>query len=93
MAFVKRSPGRSKQRISPLGLAPNLPRRRDNAKLLQQAQLVCNRPAFHDLAAHEAVDVDSRQRNQLAGGGTPWNSPLCVARAVQRVTTVSPSAI
>ena len=25
--------------------------------------------------------------------GTPWNSPVCVPRAVQRVTTMSPSAI
>jgi hypothetical protein len=49
----------------------------DNAELVQQAQLVRNRPAFHDLAVGDAVNVDSRHTQLLAGGG----NALVLARA------------
>jgi hypothetical protein len=32
----------------------------NDAKLLQQAQIICTGPTFHDLAIGDAVDVGSR---------------------------------
>src|SRR5262245_64793573 len=40
----------------------------DGAELLHQAELIHVRPAFHDLAAGDAIDVGSRQTDLPAGG-------------------------
>jgi len=42
-----------------------------NAELLHQAQGIRPFPAFHELAADNAVDVDPPHRQLLIGGGTP----------------------
>src|SRR6476469_477065 len=46
-----------------------LPRRGDDAELLQQAELVKENPGLGDLAVHHAFDVHPWGGDRLAGGG------------------------
>src|SRR5713226_7111998 len=63
------------------GLLTRLPWRGNHAELLQQAQCVHVEPMLDTLAAHDAVDVDCRNRRLLAGrGNTHKRTLLCSTR-------------
>src|SRR5436305_4375562 len=63
----------------------DLPWRRDHAELLQHAQRVEVEPAFHELAVHDAVNSNSRDRHRLA---CRWNAhELALMRATKRRAT------